>query len=130
MSDDRADRLSKRRNRSQPQDPDSSDAASSARGSDRDLDHDTSTGASSDVTVKEALQGVYLYLEPGQKQRLDRAYNRLKADYEFEYDESLGKNRHFYRVFAELGLERLENMESSELKTRLENLEDLESLER
>jgi hypothetical protein len=131
VSDDRSDRLRKRRQTRDP-DPEQEDVESS----DRDNESDSRGGTAAtdsdteSVTVKEALQGIYLYGDPDQKDRIDMLYNRLKADYEYEYDDTLGKNEHFYRVLLEVGLEGLESMDVSELQARLEELESLESLYR
>lgn len=130
MSDDRSDRLRKRR-QTRDRDADESEDSESVSTESRSgtETEDTDAGAESSVTVKEALQGIYLYGEPDQKKRIDRLYNRLKADYEYEYDDTLGKNEHFYRVLLEVGLEGLERMDVSELRSRLESLESLENLE-
>jgi hypothetical protein len=129
MSDDRSDRLRKRRQtRDRDADegedlgPVSTESPSSTEAESSDTDEQSS------VTIKEALQGIYLYGEPDQKKRIDRIYNRLKADYEYEYDDTLGKNEHFYRVLLEVGLEGLENMDVLELRRHLEDLESLENL--
>jgi hypothetical protein len=129
MSDDRSDRLRKRRQTRDPDTDDGEDPGSVSTESPSSTEaEDSDTDEQSSVTVKEALQGIYLYGEPDQKKRVDRIYNRLKADYEYEYDDTLGKNEHFYRVLLEVGLEGLENMDVLELRRRLEDLESLENL--
>jgi hypothetical protein len=129
MSDGRSDRLRKRRQTRDPDADEGEDPGSVSTGSPSSTEAENSnTDEQSSVTVKEALQGIYLYGEPDQKKRVDRIYNRLKADYEYEYDDTLGKNEHFYRVLLEVGLEGLENMDVLELRRRLEDLENLENL--
>jgi hypothetical protein len=129
VSDDRSDRLRKRRQTRDHETDESEDLESVSTESPSSTEAENSdTDEQSSVTVKEALQGIYLYGEPDQKKRVDRIYNRLKADYEYEYDDTLGKNEHFYRVLLEVGLEGLENMDVLELRRRLESLESLENL--
>jgi len=129
MSDDRSDRLRKRRQTRDPDADEGEDPGSVSTESPSSTEAESSdTDEQSSVTIKEALQGIYLYGEPDQKKRVDRIYNRLKADYEYEYDDTLGKNEHFYRVLLEVGLEGLENMDVLEFRRRLEDLESLENL--
>lgn len=129
MSDDRSDRLRKRRQTRDPDADEGEDPGSVSTESPSSTEAESSdTDEQSSITIKEALQGIYLYGEPDQKKRVDRIYNRLKADYEYEYDDTLGKNEHFYRVLLEVGLEGLENMDVLELRRRLEDLESLENL--
>jgi hypothetical protein len=129
VSDDRSDRLRKRRQTRDRDADESEDPESTSTESPSNTGAESSdTDDQSSVTVKEALQGIYLYGEPDQKKRVDRLYNRLKADYEYEYDDTLGKNEHFYRVLLEVGLEGLESMDIPELRKRLESLESLEDL--
>jgi hypothetical protein len=129
MSDDRSDRLRKRRQTRDSDADEGEDPGSVSTESPSSTEAESSdTDEQSSVTIKEALQGIYLYGEPDQKKRVDRIYNRLKADYEYEYGDTLGKNEHFYRVLLEVGLEGLESMDVLELRRRLEDLESLENL--
>lgn len=71
-------------------------------------------------TVKEEQVGTYMYLLESQKKEIDRLYNVLKAEYEFEYENELEKNRHFYPLLVQYGLESLDGLDASEIKDRLE----------
>lgn len=123
--DDRAGRLSRRRSTGRHDDQNETPEDVQEQAVEQGTDESKES-----ATVKEALHGTYLYLEPAQKDKLDHLYNRLKADYEFEYDDELTKNAHFYRVFASVGLEGLENMDASDLRERLQSLESLEEIQR
>jgi len=129
VSDDRSDRLWKRRQTRDHETDESEDLESVSTESPSGTETESSDeDEQSSVTVKEALQGIYIYGEKSQKKRIDHLYNRLKAEYEYEYDDTLGKNEHFYRVLLEVGLKRLEGMDVSKLRSRLESLDSLEEL--
>lgn len=72
------------------------------------------------VSVKEEQTGTYMYLPKSQTKQLRRLYNVLKAEYEFEYDEEFEKNRHFYPLVIQYGLDELDGMDASDIRTRLE----------
>lgn len=139
--DDRSERLRKRRKRSgkttrdeavdgatsngepselsetsKPSKPSDSDEPSEP-----DTDEDGDGGA---IPVKEQQTGTYMYLPEDQVQRLRRRYNVLKAEYEFEYDEEFEKNRHFYPLVVELGLDGLDGLNVSEVRAQLKTLYD------
>jgi hypothetical protein len=129
--DERSERLRQRRKRSTER------TASSERGADGDPDTDTprpdddadadaeADGESDDgghVPIKEKQTGTYMYLPESQAKELRRLYNVLKAEYEFEYDEEFEKNRHFYPLAVQHGLESLEGMDSSEIREHLDEL--------
>lgn len=110
MSDDRANRLREKRGR----------AKKKARGESDETDEPSET---SETSVKDEQVGRYLYLPEEQNRRIDQVYNKLKADYEFEYDETLEKNRHYYPLLVRKGLESLESFDASDVKERLDELD-------
>ncbi len=73
-------------------------------------------------TVKDEQVGTYMYLLESQKKEIDRLYNVLKAEYEFEYDHEFEKNRHFYPLLVQHGFESLESLDASDIRERLESL--------
>ncbi|MFB6161696.1 MAG: hypothetical protein ABEJ61_11075 [Haloferacaceae archaeon] len=73
-------------------------------------------------SVKDQQVGTYMYLPEDQVKRLRRQYNVLKAEYEFEYDEEFEKNRHFYPLVVRYGLERLDELDTAEIRSRLTEL--------
>jgi hypothetical protein len=72
--------------------------------------------------VKEEQVGTYMYLPQSQKKELERLYNVLKAEYEYEYDEQFEKNRAFYPLVVKYGFESLDSMDISEVRDSLETL--------
>jgi hypothetical protein len=137
MTDDRSERLRKRRKQS-TEDAESrrrdvsepageatpSEAADRADAGQNGADGRDSTDEQRPAeSVKEEQVGTYMYLPESQTKELRRLYNVLKADYEFEYDEEFEKNRHFYPLVIEYGLDRLDGLDASEVRTHLEELQ-------
>ncbi|MFB6183460.1 MAG: hypothetical protein ABEI96_02800 [Haloarculaceae archaeon] len=132
MTDDRSERLRKRRKRSarqtesrreaddadtsKPDEPSQLSERSETGGDDEDRDGEASG------PVKESQTGTYMYLPESQTKELRRLYNVLKADYEFEYDTDFEKNRHFYPLVIQYGLDGLERMDVSEVKSKLDEM--------
>jgi len=86
---------------------------------------DESAGSSSldtDNSVKEEQIGTYMYLPETQVKELNRLYNLIKAEYEFKYDAKFEKNWHFYPLIIYFGMDRLNNMELSEIRDKLEEI--------
>lgn len=130
MSDDRSERLRQRRKQSQEraQDanasetdelskPDEQSQPSNLSKQDAPADSDAD-----DSSVKEEQVGTYMYLPQSQKKELEHLYNMLKAEYEYEYDEEFEKNRAFYPLVVQYGLEGLESLDASDIKERLDSL--------
>jgi hypothetical protein len=142
--DDRSERLRKRRKQStgrsnrrtrsgEATDTDSSKPSEPAESTESDgaeSPDETADGAADErddeaagqpTSIKEKQTGTYMYLPDSQTKELRRLYNVLKAEYEFEYDEEFEKNRHFYPLVVQYGLERLDGMDAAEIRTRLES---------
>jgi len=126
MSDDRSERLRQRRKRStaQPGNRGSTDAESAHNSSkpDERSEPTSSSETGTESSVKEEQIGTYMYLPESQTKELRRQYNMLKAEYEFEYDEEFQKNRHFYPLVVQYGLESLEDMSASEIRESLQQI--------
>jgi len=71
------------------------------------------------TSVKDQQVGTYMYLPESQVKRLNRQYNVLKAEYEFEYSEEFEKNRHFYPLVVQYGLERLDELDVEQVRAHL-----------
>lgn len=71
--------------------------------------------------VKEEWKALSVYLPDELEADLSRTYKRL--DWELEADEaiSIKKTRHYYPLVVELGLERIDELESDEIKDRIES---------
>jgi hypothetical protein len=131
----RSDRLRRRRSQrpsasaEEPSGDGESDATSTDRGEAADPSATSEPSKSSELSERTASAGVkseqvgtYMYLPEGQKKELERLYNVLKAEYEYEYDTDFEKNRHFYPLVVQYGLERLDGLDASELRERLDYL--------
>ncbi|MFC7134076.1 MULTISPECIES: hypothetical protein [Salinibaculum] len=134
MTDNRSERLRQRRKQSteriereQTREAEF-EAAASAQPSNPPEPSQTDGGAEADdgghetVSVKEEQIGTYMYLPESQTKELRRLYNVLKAEYEFEFEEEFEKNRHFYPLVVQHGLDRLEGMDAAEIRTHLEDV--------
>jgi len=95
--DDRANRMRSKRNKAKEQDSNSD-------------------------TLKEQREEKMFYLAPEQRKQVDYVYNQLKTDYEYEYDETFLKNRHYYPLLVKHGLDDLEGLEPQEVYSLLADL--------
>lgn len=130
--DDRSERLRRRRkqsNRKRTRSETEGDtsgeelqAASNGHEADGEESEDESGEQGQTTSVKEERTGTYMYLPDSQLKDLKRLYNVLKAEYEFEYDESFEKNRHFYPLVIQYGLDGLEEMDVSDVRESLERV--------
>jgi hypothetical protein len=121
----RADRLRDRRSgraQSQPDETGERDEPSKlSKPSETDETANRSeTDKTDEQTVKDEHIGTYMYLPRQQKKEVGRLYNVLKAEYEYEYDTEFEKNRHFYPLLIQHGLDGLERLEASEIQDRLD----------
>lgn len=114
--DDRSERLRKRRKRS-------ADPRRRTEASEDEEEADRETPDPERDSIKDKQVGTYMYLPKSQTKELRRLYNVLKAEYEFEYDTEFEKNRHFYPLVIQYGLEDLEGLDASEIRARLDDRE-------
>ena len=110
-SESRSDRLRRRRSQ-RPSEPDKTDETG-------ETDEPSKPSKPSNSSVKEEQVGTYMYLPESQKKEVQRLYNVLKAEYEYEFDEEFEKNRHFYPLLIQYGLEGLQGLDASELQEKL-----------
>ena len=146
MSDDRAERLRENRNRAKQRaqdgnssgdDPSQSETSKPSKPSEasksskqeivdqppEESENSDHNGDSKHSNVKKDQVGTYMYLPENQHQELSRQFNLLKAEYEYEYNEEFEKNRHFYPLVIEYGLDSLESLDASEIQEKLESLD-------
>ena len=132
MSDDRSERLRQRRKQSQEraregggseasETDDMSQPAEPSKPSKLDKADNTEADVD-DSSVKEEQVGTYMYLPQSQKKELERLYNMLKAEYEYEFDEEFEKNRAFYPLVVKYGFESLDGLDASEIRERLDSV--------
>ncbi|NKE37313.1 hypothetical protein GWG54_16110 [Natronococcus sp. JC468] len=136
---DRASRLRERRNRSKEKVQ--SQAASESGSEDRrpkeseeskpsktskteKTSKTDETGSSQESTsLKDEQVGTYLYLPEEQRDEMNFRYKMISAEYEREFGESLEKNRHYYPLVIEYGLDRLEGATPEEVQELLKGLD-------
>jgi hypothetical protein len=130
MSDDRSERLRQTRNRAKErvqesgEAPGSDESAVSSKPSEpSESDGQAETDTSSAESVKDERVGTYMYLPESQQKELSRLYNILKAEYEYEFDAEFEKNRHFYPLVIEYGIDGLDSLETSDIQERLQTLD-------
>lgn len=143
MSDDRAERLRENRNRAKQRaqdgnssgdDPSQSETSKPSKPSEaskqetvdqspEESENSDPNGDSKHSNVKKDQVGTYMYLPENQHQELSRQFNLLKAEYEYEYNEEFEKNRHFYPLVIEYGLDSLESLDASEIQEKLDSLD-------
>jgi hypothetical protein len=92
-----------------------SESATSSESSEQD---ETAEGGG----VKSEQVGTYMYLPKDQKKELERLYNVLKAEYEYAYDADFEKNRHYYPLVIQYGIEGLDGLDASDIRERLASL--------
>ncbi|KAA9401086.1 hypothetical protein Har1131_21045 [Haloarcula sp. CBA1131] len=133
MSDERSERLRQRRKQSQERAQDVSTSETDepaetdkpSKPSKLDKQSEPSEPDETNVddgSVKEEQVGTYMYLPKSQKKDLERLYNILKAEYEYEYDEEFEKNRAFYPLVVKCGLDSLEDLDASDIRERLDSI--------
>ena len=116
--DDRAERLRNKRRNVKDQHADETDEQSEQS----EPDEVDETDESDKQSVKDERTGTYMYLPESQKKDVERLYNILKAEYEYEYSD-FEKNRHFYPLLIKHGLDGLEGLDAQEIQNRLDGLD-------
>lgn len=79
------------------------------------------TGSTSNI--KNAWTNHSVYLPDELAQALGREYKQLDLDLDREHNLSIKKTRHYYPLIVSLGLERLEELETEEIKERVKDLD-------
>ena len=124
-NNDLDDRLSRRFDNDSPEDNDSSESES-------DTDHASSKSQSSrnaqksqkPQNVKKEWNVRSIYLDDTLESELTTMFKRLDLELsEADTDVELQKTRHFYPLIIELGLERLEEMDVTEIIDQLESMD-------
>ena len=124
-NNDLDDRLSRRFDDDSPEDNDNSESES-------DSDHASSKSQSSrnsqksqkPQNVKKEWNVRSIYLDDTLESELTTLFKRLDLELsEAETDLELQKTRHFYPLIIELGLERLEEMDVTEITDQLESMD-------
>ncbi|NHN50019.1 hypothetical protein G9464_20840 [Halostella sp. JP-L12] len=128
MTDDRAQRMRRRRQESEQSEPDREDQQSepsqtSQPSEQAEQSEQSEPDETDEQSVKDEHEGVYVYLPPGQKKELGLVFNSVKATYERAFEDGFEKNRHYYPLVIEYGLERVDEADADELAEMLEELD-------
>lgn len=136
MSDEsRADRLRRRRAErgKQTEASESAERADASAGNEMDsgsepseIDSDSSdntSAANEPESVKATRVGTYMYLPEEQRSELNFRYKELNLAYERAVSAELEKNRHFYPLVVQAGLEALDGMDGESLRERVRRFE-------
>lgn len=130
MNDDtepsRSERLRQRRSQRSDRVADRSESADTppaATAPGKESDPDAAETTEESASIKDEQVGTYMYIPESQKRELQRCYNVLKAEYEYEFDTTFEKNRHFYPLLVQYGLDGLESFDITEIQERLESIE-------
>lgn len=108
---------------SKPSKPDKASKQSEQSISDQPDEIDETDGPVEETTsVKDEQIGTYMYLPKQQSKELERRYKLMSAEYEFEFDESFEKNRHFFPLIIQYGLDDLESLDAAEIRDRIHQL--------
>jgi hypothetical protein len=122
MSDDRAERLREKRNQASEKAQETAESANEGEQQPAEPESsDTSEESAEPVKVEQV--GTYMYLPKNQQKELSRLYNLLKAEYEYEYDQNFEKNRHFYPLVIQYGIDGLDSLDALEIQERLSGLD-------
>lgn len=125
-----SDRLRDRFDTGPGSETDSSQEPQSTSGEERQQDETPSKNAKNSMNamqaknVKEDWNATSIYLPEFLDRRLTTTYKHADIGYEEEFGQSLQKTRYYYPLVVQLGMERIESMESQELKECIERLED------
>ncbi|WP_458187796.1 hypothetical protein [Haladaptatus sp. NG-WS-4] len=129
MSDEsRADRLRRRRRaqrdkQSERDEPAESDEPSEQSKPSKSSKPTGADGPAESESVKDARVGTYMYLPEDQRSELNFRYKELNLTYERSFGAELEKNRHFYPLVVQAGLEALDDLDAAELRERLSRME-------
>lgn len=119
MTDERAQRV-----RSTRRDPTPSEAEKQSGKSEPSQPSQPSEQSETDEpSVKDEHEGLYIYLPSDQKDEAGHVYNAAKATYERENEGTFEKNRHYYPLVVEYGLERVDGADAGELAEMLKDLD-------
>lgn len=99
--------------RSEPSDP-----------SDRDEPSERSEADEKSLNVKRDWEERYVYLPPEQHQEVNSEYDRLVYECGRDLDWSPKKNRHYYPVWAEYGLEAIREMGPEEFRDAVDDVRE------
>lgn len=142
LQEDRADRLSRRRkDRSGSDGPQSIEERSTDNTDNMDSADDTvktdkqeysdntssPDNPSGSVRLSQTTKEQMMHLPKDQHKRLHHLYTRMKADYEYEYDEDFEMNRQYFPLVLRYGLDQFEEQSAEEIRRDLAQFDGSQS---
>jgi hypothetical protein len=132
MMGDRADRLSSRRKNRASQsdggnDSDETDNTDNTVKTDNTGGGDDIDGAdeeSESLQLSHVTKEQMMHLPESQHKRLHHLYNRMKADYEYEFDDDYEMNRHYFPLVLQYGLDQFEDRSVEEIRQDLSDFSE------
>jgi hypothetical protein len=125
---DRAERLSTRRkDRSQDEAP-QSDGEDKTDNTDNTVKTDNTEEAdkasnseepSESARLSQTTKEQMMHLPEDQHKRLHHLYTRMKADYEYEFDEDFELNRQYFPLVLQYGLDQFEQRDAEDVRRDL-----------
>jgi hypothetical protein len=129
--EDRADRLSRRRkDRSGSDRPQSIEERSTGNTDNTDntvkMDNPESSDGTSNsgnpsesIRLSQTTKEQMMHLPKDQHKRLHHLYTRMKAEYEYEYDDDFEMNRQYFPLVLRYGLDQFEEQSAEEIRRDL-----------
>jgi hypothetical protein len=125
---DRADRLSSRRkgrpHDDTPQSDEEDDTDNTVKTDNTDntgkSDETSDAGNSSEsARLSQTTKEQMMHLPESQHKRLHHLYTRMKADYEYEFDEDFELNRQYFPLVLQYGLDQFEQRDAEDVRQDL-----------
>jgi len=137
MSDDRASRLRDRRRRTKekldtsdnPDNPDKIDETNKPDNTSKPSKSDTPTDSTetksgepsgSSTSVKADRPAQMMYLPEEMKREMDRQFGILETEYEYEFGDDFEKNRHYFPLLVQAGLDSLDELDVQDIKDKID----------
>jgi hypothetical protein len=90
-------------------------------------DTSSSDDQSEPVRLSQTTKEQMMHLPKDQYKRLHHLYTRMKADYEYEYDEDFEMNRQYFPVVLRYGLDQFEEQSAEEIRRELAEFDGSQS---
>lgn len=123
-SNDVKNRFAERFEKDENSKPDKNGQRSKAAKNEKDEQNGKVSKGGQTVNIKKSWTNHSVYLPDELADTLGRQYKYLDLELDEEFGLSIQKTRHYYPLIVKLGLERLDQIDSKDIKERLEQLEN------
>ena len=137
MSDDRASRLRDRRRRTKEKldtsdNPDNIDKTNKPDNTSKPSKSDTPTdtdetssreSSKESTSVKADRPAQMMYLPEEMKREMDRQFGILETEYKYEFGDDFEKNRHYFPLLVQAGLDSLDELDVQDIKDRVDEID-------